>query len=206
MTMSSPRPRCRPRPGTPKFEYWYVSSRSRASYADSETPHGTPRSAPYVIWRRTTSRHVWSSRLPAGARITSAGIRYSNIDPDRDIALGDRDKARETSLRSEQVIPTGVETPVGDAVSDRKQFPHRVEEEPEVHGRDHGVHVAGEDREATDQRLGGRSGTPHALDEVGRIGQRRKGGDLPFERHHDVEVARVALDGRAQSVRPGEDG
>ena len=39
---------------------------------------------PYEICRRTTSRHVWSSRLPAGARSTSAGIKYSNIDPDQD--------------------------------------------------------------------------------------------------------------------------
>ena len=45
-TTSSPRPRRRPSPGTPKFEYWYVISRSRALYPDSDMPHGTPRSAP----------------------------------------------------------------------------------------------------------------------------------------------------------------
>ena len=38
------------------------------------------------IWRCTISRLVCSSRLPAGARMTSDGIRYSNIDPDHEIS------------------------------------------------------------------------------------------------------------------------
>ena len=53
-------------------------------------PQGTPSSAPYFICRRTTRRLVCSSRLPAGARITSDGIRYSNIDPDHEISAEPR--------------------------------------------------------------------------------------------------------------------
>ena len=96
-------------------------------------PHGTPSSAPYLICRRTTRRLVCSSRLPAGARITSDGIRYSNIDPDheisaeprstgvrprpeakpvarRHVALGDRDEARQARLGGQQVVAVGIET------------------------------------------------------------------------------------------------
>ena len=50
---------------------------------------GAPRHAalaPYFICWRTTRRFVCSSRLPAGARMTSDGIRYSNIDPDHEIS------------------------------------------------------------------------------------------------------------------------
>ena len=39
--------RLKPRPLTPKFEYWYVNCTSRALYAASEIPQGTPRSSPY---------------------------------------------------------------------------------------------------------------------------------------------------------------
>src|SRR5688572_1929422 len=84
MTLFSDKPRLRPRPGTPKFEYWYVSSRSRALYADSETPQGILSSRPYWICRLTTSRLVCASRLVFGARSTRSGIRYSNIEPDQD--------------------------------------------------------------------------------------------------------------------------
>ena len=42
------------------------------------------------IWRATTSRYVLSSRLRAGARMTSAGIRYSNIEPDHEISAEPR--------------------------------------------------------------------------------------------------------------------
>ena len=48
-------------------------------------PHGNPSFAPYSIWRRTTSRSVSSSKLPVGARMTSGGMRYSNIEPDQEI-------------------------------------------------------------------------------------------------------------------------
>ena len=120
-----------------------MSSRSRALYADSDTPHGRPSSAPYSICRRTTKRLLCSSRLPAGARITRLGIRYSNIDPDhetsaeplahrrvgasepepvprRHVALGDRDEARQARLGGEQVVTVGIETAVRDPIPDRR--------------------------------------------------------------------------------------
>lgn len=49
-------------------------------------PHGTLRPAAYSMCRRTTRRSVWSRRLPGGARMTSVGIRYSNIEPDQEIS------------------------------------------------------------------------------------------------------------------------
>jgi hypothetical protein len=55
-------------------------------YADSDTPQGTPRVAPYSIWRCTIKWFVRSMRLPAGSRMTIEGIRYSNIDPDQEIS------------------------------------------------------------------------------------------------------------------------
>ena len=40
--------------------------------------------APYSICRRTIRRAVLLSRLVAGVRMTSEGMRYSNIDPDQE--------------------------------------------------------------------------------------------------------------------------
>ncbi len=56
---------------------------------------------------------------------------------DGDVALGDRDEAREPGFRCQQVVPTRVEASVRDAVPDREQLPHRIEEKAEVHGADH---------------------------------------------------------------------
>ncbi len=49
-------------------------------------PQGRARAWPYSIWQRATRRLLSSSRLPVGARITSDGMRYSNIEPDQDIS------------------------------------------------------------------------------------------------------------------------
>jgi hypothetical protein len=49
-------------------------------------PHGRPSFVPKLICRRTIRRLVFSRRLPIGARITSDGIKYSNIDPDHEIS------------------------------------------------------------------------------------------------------------------------
>ena len=91
----------------------------------------------------------------AGARITSAGIRYSNIEPDQetsaeprptgvsarprrnqcsggDVALGDGEEARQARLGRQQVVVARVERPVADPEADREQLARRVEQEAEV--------------------------------------------------------------------------
>jgi hypothetical protein len=50
-------------------------------------PHGTSRWRPYSIWRRTLARQLWSSRVPGKFRISSCGIKYSNIVPPQDISV-----------------------------------------------------------------------------------------------------------------------
>ncbi len=49
-------------------------------------PHGQAQLGAVLDLPRTTSRLVCSSRLRRGARITSDGIRYSNIEPDQEIS------------------------------------------------------------------------------------------------------------------------
>ena len=124
---------------------------------DSEMPHGTPSSVAYRICRATTSRLVCSSRLFAGARITSAGIRYSNIDPDHEIRAEPRPtgvsarpsrnqwsggdvalaRSRGSSARRrfgrEQVVVARIECAVQDPEADREQLAGRIEQEAEVH-------------------------------------------------------------------------
>ena len=98
-------------------------------------PHGMPRSAPYSICRRDDQPTGLLEQAPVGARMTSDGIRYSNIEPDQEIsaapradrrqrppepepvlaghvALGDGDEAREPRLGGKQVVAVGVERAV----------------------------------------------------------------------------------------------
>ena len=115
-------------------------------------PQGTPRSR--AVADLAAARRAGTSGragCPGGARMTSAGIRYSNIEPttrparsraDRrqrrgrggtsargHVALGDRDEARQARLGGEQVVVARVEPAVGDAVADREELAARVEEE-----------------------------------------------------------------------------
>ena len=112
-----------------------------------------------ALWRRTTRPFVPSSRLPAGARITSDGIRYSNIDPDHEIsaapcARGSRRGPDGTSggrehrpWRSRGSSPAALPTPAdrsnwverafGREAADRQQLALAVEEEAEIHGQRH---------------------------------------------------------------------
>ena len=96
----------------------------------------------------------------AGERMTSAGIRYSNIDPDqemsaeprptgvksaaqtkpvrrRNISFCDRDEAREARLGSQQVVAIGSKAAVRDAISDGKELSRVVEQESEIHRQKH---------------------------------------------------------------------
>ena len=91
-----------------------------------------------------------------GEIIISAGIRYSNIEPDHEmraeprptgvsdptqakpvgsgnVAFGDRDEASKARFRSQQVVTVGVELVVGDAIPDGKLFAGVIKEKAEVH-------------------------------------------------------------------------
>src|SRR5574342_144820 len=51
--------------------------------------------------------YVWANRLPDGERITSAGMRYSNIDPDQETSADPRStgvKARPRWNQSHQPL------------------------------------------------------------------------------------------------------
>ena len=144
--------------------------------------------APYFICWRTTWRLVCSSRLPAGARITNEGIRYSNIEPDHEISaepvpdgcqgtaepepvaggyvsLGDRDEARKTRFGGKQVVIIGVETPIGNPISDREQLPLRVEEKVERHRIEHLLREFAECCEAAVDCRGRFGGALEAVDQ-----------------------------------------
>src|SRR4030081_99075 len=100
-------------------------------------------------------RLVCSSKLPAGARMMSDGMRYSNMEPDQEMraaafptGVTDRPsrnqwragiaffatgvKARRARLGGEQVIAVGVESAVRRA-PDREQPALLIEQEPELH-------------------------------------------------------------------------
>ena len=91
--------------------------------------------------------------------MTSDGIRYSNIEPDHEsstgpqdvppsrrprlnqcetryVALCNREQARETRLRREQVVVAGVELRILDSIADREQPPLRIEQKVELHLRE----------------------------------------------------------------------
>ena len=111
---------------------------------------------------------------------------------DGDVALGDRNEACETRLRGEEIVATGVEAAVGDAIPDRQQLPHRIEEKSEVHGVDHRPRTAGERGEPTDERIRtlevvrgtyGRIATP--------VPDRRGLVRLRYDQVLDVRVARL---------------
>ena len=56
----------------------------------------------------------------------------------RDVALRDRDEAREARLGGQQVVAARVERAVGDPVADREQLPRGIEQEAELHRRERG--------------------------------------------------------------------
>ena len=132
-------------------------------------PQGTLCCAPYCIWRSTTARYVSSSSVPGYARITSSGMKYSNIDAlqdssaravpggreraselepvlVRDLPDRDRDEARQPRLRGQRVVVRRVEPSVGDAEADREEPPLPVEQESELHFLDEVVGEPGEPR------------------------------------------------------------
>ena len=74
--------------------------------------------------------------------------------PRRDIALGDRDEARQARLRGEQVVAARIELALRHPVTDRKEPALAVEEEAEVHRPGHGPRRRLERREAPLERAG----------------------------------------------------
>ena len=71
-----------------------------------------------------------------------------------DVALDDRDIAREPRLRRQEVVVVQVELVAGGVVADVKELPFAVVEELEVHLADLVVGAHGERLELSDQRLG----------------------------------------------------
>ena len=124
-----------------------------------------------------------SSRLPGGERMTSAGIRYSNIEPDQETradpsATGVIGRPRwnqcetgtsplaiamklvEPRLGGEEVVAAGIEAAVRDAVADREDLARGIEEEAELHRVEQLLRERGHGGEAIDECLRRRRRTP----------------------------------------------
>ena len=86
----------------------------------------------------------------------------------RDVALGDRHKARETRFGGKQVVTARVELALLDKITNREELSIRVEEEAELHGLGHGPRRRFQRRKAVVQRLGNFGGlgcvTPMTID------------------------------------------
>jgi len=125
MTEFSLRPRLSPRPGTPKFEYWYVSSRCAHCRRTLKAPRNTQliaigdlsldRSAARLLEQASVRRAHHQRRhevfengpRPGDERGASADRRdgASEAEPMacRDVVLGDREEAGQARLGGEQV-------------------------------------------------------------------------------------------------------
>ena len=79
----------------------------------------------------------------------------------RDVALGDRHKARETRFGGEQVVTARVELALRDEITNREELAIRVEEEAELHRLGHGPRRRFQRRKALVQRLGNCGGLGH---------------------------------------------
>ena len=85
------RPRFKPRPLTPKFEYWYVRWTSPRVVRRFRDPPGHAALLPVAgSGAAPRAGRLCSSRLPDGASSTRSGIRYSNIDPDHESSADPR--------------------------------------------------------------------------------------------------------------------
>ena len=104
-------------------------------------------------------------------------MRYSNIEPDHemraeprptgvsarpsrnqwsagDVALGDREEARQTGLRGEEVVVARVQRAVADPEADREELARGVEQEREVGLAEQRLGLVGDRPEAPDERGG----------------------------------------------------
>ena len=75
----------------------------------------------------------------------------------RDVALGDRDEAREPRLGGEKIVAARVERALGHPIADREQLAVAVEQKAELHRERHRARGLFEGREARRQS-GGRLG------------------------------------------------
>ena len=141
--------------------------------------------------------------LPMGDRITRAGIKYSNIDPDHeiraeprptgvsgateaepvfgiDVALGDRHEAGEAGFRGEQVVVARIQRSVVDAEPDREQLADGIEQEVEFHLPGESLRQVG-DRLEPSNEYGRRrwSLAGHARRRIGCFGECRELGPAP---------------------------
>ena len=139
-------------------------------YADSEIPHGTPKLGavlhlpahhqPIGLLEQAADRRAHHQRRhqvlehrarPRNQRRAAIDRRHRAPQPEpvprRNLALGDRDETRQPRFRREQVVTIGIETPVGDAIADRKQLARGIEQEVELHRVEHLARSRGEFRQ-----------------------------------------------------------
>ena len=81
--------------------------------------------------------------------------------PRRDVALGDRHKARETRFGGEQVVTACVELALRDEITNREELSIWIQEETELHRFGHRPRRRLQRRKALVQRLGNCGGLGH---------------------------------------------
>ena len=74
--------------------------------------------------------------------------------PRRNFTLRDGDETRQPRFRREQVVTVWIETPVCDAVANRKKLARGIEQEVELHRVEHRARSRGEFRDAPLERSG----------------------------------------------------
>ena len=99
---------------------WSARAGCRPARASPATASGT----------RTSTRTRRSSAEPRSTGVSGAPEPEPVLH--RDVALRDRDEAREARLGGQQVVAARVERPVGDPVADREQLPLGIEQEAEL--------------------------------------------------------------------------
>ena len=158
--------------------------------------------------------------------MTSAGIRYSNIEPGprdqrrattdrrqrpaepepvvgRDVALGDRKEAGQPGLGGEQVVVARIQRAVADPEPDREQLAGRVEQEAEVHLAEQLIGLVGDRPEPSNQRCGGAAIRRQRRPTADRTARRSSGRSAAWrDRSKHREVANVAGSRPAASPRP----
>ena len=133
-----------------------MNSRSRRVESRLGNAPRNSQLAPYSICLLTISRLVDSRRLPAGALITSDGIRYSNIEPDQEtsaaapsigrrlaakfepmfrwcVCLCDSEKTRQPGFGGKEIVAVGVSAIFFGDEPDRHQLTRRIHEKAKVH-------------------------------------------------------------------------
>ena len=119
-----------------------------------------------------------------------------------DVALGDREKARQPGLGRQQVVVAGIERALVDSVPDREQPAGGVEQEAEVHLREELLGLIGDRREAAGELRGSariRAGL--GIRRIGQLGERRQGRRRAGSREQR-EISGMARHGQPDRLGP----